>query len=65
MRRAKRSLNLSTFTLVNTAFMVFVIVIMLYPLLNVLAVSLSSHTSYVQNKAMIFPTEIDLLSNGD
>lgn len=62
MRRSKRFLNLSTFTLINTAFMILIIVIMLYPLLNVLAVSLSSHTSYVRNKAMIFPTEIDLSS---
>lgn len=37
-----------------------VCVIMIYPFLNVIAVSLSSYSSYLKNPMMIFPTKIDL-----
>ena len=37
-------------------------VTILYPMLNILSVSFSSHASYVKNPMMIFPTHLDTLS---
>lgn len=48
------------FDIVNYSLLVIIAIIMLYPFINVLAISFSSYKGYVQNPFMIFPTEFSL-----
>ncbi len=48
------------FVVCNTTFMLFLMVTMLYPVVNTLAVSLSSFAAYAVNPTMIIPQEFNL-----
>lgn len=52
-----RKLSFSLFDTVNATLILLVSLAMLYPFLNVLAVSLSSYTAYVENPLRIWPKE--------
>ncbi|GAA3401003.1 carbohydrate ABC transporter permease [Paenibacillus hodogayensis] len=53
-------LRFNAFDTVNYALIVLVCVLMLYPFVNVLAVSFSSYTAYVANPLMLWPHDFDL-----
>lgn len=53
-----RKLSFSLFDTVNATLILLVSLAMLYPFLNVLAVSLSSYTAYVENPLRIWPKEL-------
>ena len=57
--KAKHMRRWDAFTLINGVVMVLLAVIMLYPILNVAAVSMSSYNAYVHHKMMVFPQEFD------
>ncbi len=46
--------------IIITIFIVLVNIVMLYPIVNVVAVSFSSYTGYVKSPIMIFPTDFSL-----
>lgn len=57
MRKRKR---LEPFDIVNHALLVVVCLVMLYPFVNVAAVSLSSYNAFVNNPMMIWPQELNV-----
>ncbi len=54
--------KITTFEVINYSFMILVSIIMLYPFVNVFAVSLSSFSEYIKNPLMIIPKKIDLIA---
>ncbi len=56
----KNSAGEQIFKLLNLIFMLILITIMLYPILNVLAVSFSSYTEFTKNPLMIIPKGANL-----
>lgn len=48
------------FDIVNYSVLSLLAIITLYPVINVLAISLSSYTGYLKNPAMVFPNELNL-----
>ena len=58
--KIKRSLGDHVFDVCNTAFMCFLMLIMLYPMLNVLAISLSSSAKVTQGVVTFYPQELNL-----
>lgn len=48
------------FDIINYTVLTLVAVITLYPVINVLAISLSSYTGYLKNPAMLLPVELNL-----
>jgi putative aldouronate transport system permease protein len=48
------------FDRINYIILTVIAIIMLYPFVNVIAISFSSYTSYIQHPFMIFPTEFSL-----
>lgn len=48
------------FDRINYIILTVIAIIMLYPFVNVIAISISSYTSYIQHPFMIFPTEFSL-----
>lgn len=63
-KRAENTIRLTkgemTFNAVNYVVLTLLAVITLYPIINVLAISLSSYTGYLQNPAMVLPIEFNL-----
>lgn len=47
------------FDVINYCLLTLLAIITLYPIVNVLAISLSSYTGYLKNPAMIFPVEFN------
>lgn len=62
MTTQRRKVKLSAFPVINGFFMILLSAAMLYPILNVVAISMSTYPSYVQHKIMIFPRELDFNS---
>lgn len=58
--RVRESSADKLFTIVNTAFLVFFFVIVLYPLVYILSSSFSSAQKVVQNKVWLYPVEPDV-----
>lgn len=56
----KRRFRLDAFDITNYTLITLICIIMLYPFINVLAVSFSSYTAYVANPLMIWPHDFDL-----
>lgn len=60
----KRAIRLTkgeaTFNVINYVVLTLLAIITLYPVINVLAISLSSYTGYLKNPAMIFPVDFNL-----
>lgn len=52
--------KLNAFDLINYSLLIVICLVMLYPFLNVMAVSLSSYNAYVNNPIMIWPKEFTL-----
>lgn len=46
------------FDVMNTGLLLIIAAVMLYPIVNVLAISLSSYNAYIHNPLMIFPKDI-------
>lgn len=59
-KRVQQSCGQRVFTVFNTLFMILFMAIILYPVLNILAVSLSSDTPVLTGKVTIYPVGIDL-----
>lgn len=63
-KKAENTIRLTkgemTFNAVNYVVLTLLAVITLYPIINVLAISLSSYTGYLQNPAMVLPIEFNL-----
>lgn len=59
-KRVQQSCGQRVFTVLNTLFMILFMAIILYPVLNILAVSLSSDTPVLTGKVTIYPVGIDL-----
>jgi len=55
----KMSRSEKAFDIVNYIILTILGIVTLYPLLNVLAISLSTYTAYVESPLMVFPTKID------
>lgn len=60
--KKKNKKKLTTFEILNYGFMVFISIIMIYPFLNVLAVSMSEYSEYIKNPMMIIPKQINLVA---
>ena len=58
--RIRRTKGEVVFDTVNYIVLSLLGIITLYPIINVLAISLSSYTGYLQNPAMILPAEFNL-----
>lgn len=58
--RVRRSRSEAVFDAVNYLILSLVGIVTLYPLLNVLAISMSSYTGYLNNPAMILPMDFNL-----
>lgn len=56
----RKALDEKVVSTVAYVFMILLSIIMLYPLLNVLAVSLSDYTEYVKNPTMVVPSQFTL-----
>jgi putative aldouronate transport system permease protein len=62
--RIRTSLGDKTFDVLNYVFLSLLGIITLYPILNVVAISLSDYASYVRNPLMVFPVDLDLSAYG-
>lgn len=58
--RIRRTGGEAAFDTVNYILLTLLGIITLYPIVNVLAISLSSYTGYLRNPTMIFPIELNL-----
>ena len=56
----KKRIKLDMFDVVNYSLLTLICLAMLYPFVNVLAVSFSSYSAYVANPMMIWPSDPDL-----
>lgn len=56
----KRTLPQRCFTIFNTTFMIIFMVLILYPVLNILAISLSEDTAVLTGSVTFYPVGIDL-----
>jgi len=54
--------KLSGFEIFNYIFMILISIIMIYPFWNVLVVSMSSYSSYIENPLMLLPKEINFIA---
>lgn len=61
----KKNINkkkLSAFEIINGSIMILISMVMIYPFLNVLAVSMSEYSEYIKNPMMIIPKQINLVA---
>ena len=60
MAAAGRRKKISLFSIFNYTFFVIVALLMVFPLWNVIVISLTDYQDYVANPLMIFPKEITM-----
>lgn len=60
VRRIRRTRGEAVFDTVNYILLTLLGIVTLYPIVNVLAISLSSYTGYLRNPTMILPVELNL-----
>ena len=61
MKAYKKSVGEKTFDIINYMFMTFLVIIMLYPFLNILAVSLSNRGAVAAGKVTFYPIGFNLI----
>lgn len=59
-KKRKKAQKFKTFDFLNYGGLILLSIIMVYPFINVIAVSISSYSSFVRNPLMIIPSELNL-----
>lgn len=62
VRKIKGRKKPTTFEIINFLLMIMISIIMLYPFINVLSVSLSAYSEYIKNPLMIIPKHINTVA---